>query len=125
MNSEFNQIYEQKRIRLYSGLIVFIVVVIVSISFSLSTMQRYFLLETAQVQSATLRLAVDSLRLTLDRYSRIPALIAGRPEISAFLDEPQSTLLRSQAETLLSQPRPIIPQRNYNHQIFHGPTLIK
>jgi two-component system C4-dicarboxylate transport sensor histidine kinase DctB len=103
MNSEFNQIYEQKRIRLYSGLIVFIVVVIVSISFSLSTMQRYFLLETAQVQSATLRLAVDSLRLTLDRYSRIPALIAGRPEISAFLDEPQSTLLRSQAETLLSE----------------------
>lgn len=66
------------------------------------SLERYFLLDAGRNQAVTLRLAVDSLRLTLDRYARIPALIAARPTISAFLRQPASSDLQAQTQTLLS-----------------------
>lgn len=79
-----------------------VLIVLVAIA-SNPFVKRYFLLQTAQGQSGTLELATEGLRLTLDRYARIPALIAARPEISSFLSNTTSETLKEQAESLLSE----------------------
>ena len=83
---------------------MFFLVLIVLVAIASNTfVKRYFLLQTAQGQSGTLELATEGLRLTLDRYARIPALIAARPEISSFLSNTTSETLKEQAESLLSE----------------------
>lgn len=66
-------------------------------------LERYFLIRAGIDQSATLRLAVEGLRLTLERYAQIPNLIAARPEIRAFVDFPSNGFLRENARKLLSE----------------------
>ncbi len=99
MRKQFTHMVKQNRF-LVITLIFLVIVVAVAIA-SNPFVKRYFLLQTAQSQSGTLQLATEGLRLTLDRYARIPALIAARPEVSAFLNNTGSSALKKQAESLL------------------------
>ncbi|MCY6382078.1 sensor histidine kinase [Hoeflea prorocentri] len=92
---------ERRRPFVYIGVFLFAIAICVLVF--TPVLERYFLLQTGRGQAVTLRLAVDSLRLTLDRYSRIPALIAARPAIAAFLQDPQSATLKADTEKLLSE----------------------
>lgn len=71
--------------------------------FAVPRLERYFLIRAADEQAATLRLAVEGLRLTLERYAPIPALIAARPEIGALVADPTNQALRTRAESLLAE----------------------
>lgn len=75
----------------------------VALFFVLPRLEHYFLIRAGQDQSATLRLAADSLRQTLERYALIPNLIAKRPEIEAFFDDPKNAILKTNARQLLAE----------------------
>ncbi len=52
--------------------------------------EAFFLAQTTQRAAATLRLAVDGLSTTIDRYKPLPALIAERPLMAAALNDPDN-----------------------------------
>ena len=56
--------------------------------------ERHFLVLAGTEQQATLRLAVQGLRSTLERYAPIPGLIAERPELRSYLAHPGNGLLK-------------------------------
>lgn len=88
------------------GAIALVLVVGIAIAIALAAMPRlqsYFLTQTGQQQQATLTLAVEGLRGTLERFAPIPNLIADRPEIKAALGNPGHPILLSQANQLLEQ----------------------
>lgn len=70
---------------------------------ALPRIEHYFLVQAGNNQAATLRLAVEGLRLTLQRHAPIPNLIAARPEIRALLAEPNNPALKEGAEQLLEE----------------------
>ena len=70
---------------------------------ALPRIEHYFLVQAGNNQTATLRLAVEGLRLTLERHAPIPNLIAARPEIRALLDDPNNLALQESAEQLLEE----------------------
>ena len=53
-------------------------------------LERYFLLQAAEQNAVTLRLASDSLRAALDRYAPLPHLIAQSPTLVALLRTPNA-----------------------------------
>jgi two-component system C4-dicarboxylate transport sensor histidine kinase DctB len=53
-------------------------------------LERYFLLQAAEQNAVTLRLASDSLRAAVDRFAPLPHLIAQSPTLLALLREPDS-----------------------------------
>ncbi|MEM8540339.1 MAG: ATP-binding protein [Pseudomonadota bacterium] len=70
---------------------------------ALPRIEHYFLVQAGANQAATLRLAVEGLRLTLQRHAPIPNLIAARPEIRALLADPNDPALKEGAEQLLEE----------------------
>lgn len=52
--------------------------------------EAFFLAQTTQRAAATLRLAVDGLSTTIDRYKPLPALIAERPLMTQALKDPDN-----------------------------------
>ena len=70
---------------------------------ALPRIEHYFLVQAGNNQAATLRLAVEGLRLTLQRHAPIPNLIAARPEIRALLSDPNNPELKEAAEQLLEE----------------------
>ena len=70
---------------------------------ALPRIEHYFLVQAGNNQAATLRLAVEGLRLTLERHAPIPNLIAARPEIKALLADPNNPTLQKSAEQLLKE----------------------
>ncbi|SFR08625.1 sensor histidine kinase [Poseidonocella sedimentorum] len=57
---------------------------------ALPRIERYFLIETAEREEATLRLATESLRGALNRSEALPRLLAERPMLKRLLREPQN-----------------------------------
>lgn len=64
-------------------------------------LERYFLLQAAQQNAVTQRLATDGLRAALDRYAPLPPLIAERPELVELLRNPDDAELRAQGNAAL------------------------
>lgn len=97
--------FENKRLKtgLTVGIFAAVLMVVIVSILIVPRFERYFLIRAGNEQAATLRLAVESLRLTLERYAPIPALIAARPEIEALVTTPNDAALRRQAEELLAQ----------------------
>ncbi len=69
----------------------------------LPRLENYFLVQAGNNQAATLRLAVEGLRLTLQRHAPIPNLIAARPEVRALLANPDDEELQKGVEQLLEE----------------------
>lgn len=96
--------------RIYSGdgqirmaLVTLCSVLALLVFLALPRIEHYFLVQAGNNQAATLRLAVEGLRLTLERHAPIPNLIAARPEIRALLADPGNTDLQKGAEQLLEE----------------------
>ena len=66
-------------------------------------LEHLFFIRAGEEQSATLRLAVDGMRSTLERYAPIPDLIAARPEIELLFNNPDSETYKEDARKLLSE----------------------
>lgn len=90
-----------KRIRM--ALVALCAVFALFVFLALPRIEHYFLVQAGNNQAATLRLAVEGLRLTLQRHAPIPNLIAARPEIRALLAEPNDPELKEGAEQLLEE----------------------
>lgn len=84
-------------------LIAMFALLILAAVLTLPRLERYFLIQAGNNQSATLGLAVQSLRSTLERYAPIPSLIAARPEIREALNEPTNKSFTDSAQQLLAE----------------------
>ena len=79
------------------GLVAALAVVTVGIgALSFPALERHYMRQQAAQNAVPLKLAVESLRATLERYAPLPALIAERPTLTALLNDPQNTALRDQ-----------------------------
>jgi len=65
--------------------------------------ERHYMRAQATQDAVPLKLAVESLRATLDRYAPLPALIGERPELSALLLDPENEDLRATVNEDLRQ----------------------
>ncbi|MFT6073285.1 MAG: two-component system C4-dicarboxylate transport sensor histidine kinase DctB [Yoonia sp.] len=65
--------------------------------------ERHYMRAQAAQDAVPLKLAVESLRATLDRYAPLPALIGERPELSALLLNPENDTLRATVNEGLRQ----------------------
>lgn len=70
---------------------------------SFPALERHYMREQAAQDAVPLKLAVESLRATLDRYAPLPALIGERPELSALLLDPTNQALRDMVNEDLRQ----------------------
>jgi two-component system C4-dicarboxylate transport sensor histidine kinase DctB len=70
---------------------------------SFPALERHYMREQAAQDAVPLKLAVESLRATLDRYAPLPALIGERPELSALLLDPTNQALRDTVNEDLRQ----------------------
>lgn len=100
---ENGETFRNASLRLRMALVALALAIALSGFLGLPRIERYFLVQAGNDQAATLRLAVESLRGTLERYAPIPSLIAARPEIKAVIANPNNRLLRGDAERLLAQ----------------------
>jgi two-component system C4-dicarboxylate transport sensor histidine kinase DctB len=66
-------------------------------------LERYFLLQAAQQNAVTQRLATDGLQAALDRYAPLPPLIAERPDLVELLRNPDDAELLAQGNAELSK----------------------
>lgn len=57
--------------------------------------ERHYMHEQATQDAVPLKLAVESLRATLDRYAPLPALIAERPQLTMLLRDPDNAQLQA------------------------------
>lgn len=89
--------------RLRTALVLLCAMLALLVFLALPRIEHYFLVQAGNNQAATLRLAVEGLRLTLQRHAPIPNLIAARPEIRALLAEPGDSDLKQSAEQLLEE----------------------
>ena len=62
---------------------------------SFPALERHYMRQQAAQDAVPLKLAVESLRATLDRYAPLPALIGERPQLSALLLDPENLKLRA------------------------------
>lgn len=90
-------------LRTMVGAALLAVTLIALLAFASPRLERYFLLQSGEEQSATLRLALESLRSTLERYAPIPNLIAARPAIRDVLADPDNEALKQSASRLLEE----------------------
>ncbi len=79
-----------------------IVAVLVSLA-ALPRLERYFLIQTATREEATLRLATESLRGALSRTEVLPGLLAERPILARILRDPDNQGLVPYADEQLRQ----------------------
>ena len=70
---------------------------------SFPAVERHYMRAQAAQDAVPLKLAVESLRATLDRYAPLPALIGERPELSALLLDPANQTLRAMVNEDLRQ----------------------
>ena len=70
---------------------------------SYPALERHYMRQQAAQNAVPLKLAVESLRATLDRYAPLPALIAERPSLTALLNNPQDAELRDRVNEDLRQ----------------------
>ncbi|SFS10438.1 two-component system, NtrC family, C4-dicarboxylate transport sensor histidine kinase DctB [Yoonia litorea] len=56
-------------------------------------LERHYMRQQAERDAVPLKLAVESLRATLDRYAPLPALIAERPALVELLSQPENARL--------------------------------
>ena len=88
-------VFASKKPRLRAALNLQVAVVFVAMMAALwvlvwPRLERYFLLQAAEQNAVTLRLASDSLRAALDRYAPLPHLIAQSPTLGALLRAPDA-----------------------------------
>jgi len=88
-------VFASKKPRLRAALNLQVAVVLVAMLTALwvlvwPRLERYFLLQAAEQNEVTLRLASDSLRAALDRYAPLPHLIAQSPTLGALLRAPEA-----------------------------------
>ena len=83
--------------------LAFAMVLALLVVIGLPRLENYFLIQAGNNQTATLRLAVEGLRLTLQRHAPIPNLIAARPEVRALLANPDDEELHKGVEQLLEE----------------------
>lgn len=67
------------------------------------TIERHYMRQQATQDAVPLKLAVESLRATLDRYAPLPALIAERPQLTMLLQDPGNTDLQATVNEDLRQ----------------------
>lgn len=70
---------------------------------SFPALERHYMRQQAAQDAVPLKLAVESLRATLDRYAPLPALIGERPQLSALLLDPENLTLRATVNEDLRQ----------------------
>lgn len=87
-------------------------------------LELFFLVRAGEEQSATLRLAVDGMRSTLERYAPIPDLIAARPEIELLFNNPDSVIFQENARQLLSETAIALRTSGVYLEDLSGRTLI-
>lgn len=83
-----------------------LVVVVLAVGLSLAALprlERYFLVQTAAREEATLRLATESLRSALNRTDVLPRLLAERPILARILRDPDNQGLVPYANEQLRQ----------------------
>ena len=66
-------------------------------------LERHYMRQLAAQNAVPLKLAVESLRATLDRYAPLPALIAERAPLNALLNAPEDLALRDMVNEDLRQ----------------------
>lgn len=82
----------------------FIILVIIGVAIAvLPRVEQFFILQSAERGEATLRLSVEGLQSTLQRYQTLPALIAERPNLKALLNDPANEDLQAIANEELRQ----------------------
>lgn len=82
----------------------FIVVVALGVAIAaLPRVEQFFMAQSAERGQVTLRLSVEGLQSTLQRYEPIPSLIAERPALAALLDDPENAALQASVNEDLRQ----------------------
>jgi two-component system C4-dicarboxylate transport sensor histidine kinase DctB len=85
--------------------------------------ERHYMRAQAAQDAVPLKLAVESLRATLDRYAPLPALIGERPELSALLLDPENETLRATVNEDLRQTAATVKATDVYLMVISGRTV--